>query len=63
MRTRKLGKAEVSEIGFGCMSLSHAYGDRPDRATAEAVLKGALGAPRSGPPVRRSKVGRPPEPF
>src|SRR4051812_37889218 len=44
MRTRRIGKAEVSEIGFGCMSLSHAYGDRPDRATAEAVLKGALDA-------------------
>jgi aryl-alcohol dehydrogenase-like predicted oxidoreductase len=44
MQTRKLGSAEVSEIGFGCMSLSHAYGDRPDRATAEAVLKGALDA-------------------
>jgi aryl-alcohol dehydrogenase-like predicted oxidoreductase len=44
MQTRKLGKAEVSEIGFGCMSLSHAYGDRPDRATAEKVLKAALDA-------------------
>jgi hypothetical protein len=44
MQTRKLGSAEVSEIGFGCMSLSHAYGDRPDRATAEAVLKAALDA-------------------
>lgn len=44
MQTRKLGKAAVSEIGFGCMSLSHAYGDRPDRATAEAVLKAALDA-------------------
>jgi aryl-alcohol dehydrogenase-like predicted oxidoreductase len=44
MQTRKLGSARVSEIGFGCMSLSHAYGDRPDRATAEAVLKGALDA-------------------
>jgi aryl-alcohol dehydrogenase-like predicted oxidoreductase len=44
MQTRKLGSAQVSEIGFGCMSLSHAYGDRPDRATAEAVLKGALDA-------------------
>jgi len=44
MQTRKLGSAEVSEIGFGCMSLSHAYGDRPDRATAEKVLKGALDA-------------------
>ena len=44
MQTRKLGSAQVSEIGFGCMSLSHAYGDRPDRATAERVLKGALDA-------------------
>src|ERR1700761_6583979 len=44
MQTRRIGKAEVSEIGFGCMSLSHAYGDRPDRATAERVLKGALDA-------------------
>ena len=44
MQTRKLGPFTVSEIGFGCMSLSHAYGDRPDRATAEAILKGALDA-------------------
>jgi aryl-alcohol dehydrogenase-like predicted oxidoreductase len=44
MQTRKLGSAQVSEIGFGCMSLSHAYGDRPDRATAEAVLFAALDA-------------------
>jgi aryl-alcohol dehydrogenase-like predicted oxidoreductase len=44
MQTRKLGSAQVSEIGFGCMSLSHAYGDRPDRATAEAVLHAALDA-------------------
>lgn len=44
MQTRKLGPFTVSAIGFGCMSLSHAYGDRPDRATAEAILKGALDA-------------------
>jgi aryl-alcohol dehydrogenase-like predicted oxidoreductase len=44
MQTRKLGQSLVSEIGFGCMSLSHAYGDRPDRATAERVLFGALDA-------------------
>jgi len=42
MQTRTLGSAQVSEIGFGCMSLSHAYGDRPDRATAEAILLKAL---------------------
>jgi aryl-alcohol dehydrogenase-like predicted oxidoreductase len=44
MKTRKLGPVQVSEIGFGCMSLSHAYGDRPDRATAERVLFAALDA-------------------
>ena len=27
MRTRRLGEAEVGEIGLGCMSLSHAYGE------------------------------------
>jgi aryl-alcohol dehydrogenase-like predicted oxidoreductase len=42
MKTRKLGPHDVSEIGFGCMSLSHAYGDRPDRATAEQILHKAL---------------------
>src|SRR5258708_2858249 len=42
MQTRTLGSAQVSEIGFGCMSLSHAYGDRPDRATGEAILHKAL---------------------
>jgi aryl-alcohol dehydrogenase-like predicted oxidoreductase len=44
MKTRAIGSAQVSEIGFGCMSLSHAYGDRPDRATAERVLFAALDA-------------------
>lgn len=44
MRTRKLGQFEVSAIGLGCMSLSHAYGSPPPRAQAEAVLLGALDA-------------------
>lgn len=44
MKTRKLGPFDVSEIGLGCMSLSHAYGPAPDRAQAEAVLLGALDA-------------------
>lgn len=44
MKTRKLGPFVVSEIGLGCMSLSHAYGPPPDRAQAEAVLLGALDA-------------------
>lgn len=44
MKTRKLGPFEVSEIGLGCMSLSHAYGPPPPRDQAEAVLLGALDA-------------------
>jgi len=44
MQTRKLGPFEVSAIGLGCMSLSHAYGAPPPREQAEAVLLGALEA-------------------
>jgi aryl-alcohol dehydrogenase-like predicted oxidoreductase len=44
MQTRKLGQFEVSAIGLGCMSLSHAYGSPPPRAQAEEVLLGALDA-------------------
>ena len=44
MKTRRLGPFDVSEIGLGCMSLSHAYGPPPPRAQAEEVLLGALDA-------------------
>jgi len=44
MQTRKLGQFEVSAIGLGCMSLSHAYGAPPPRERAEQVLLGALDA-------------------
>ncbi|MEW5688080.1 MAG: aldo/keto reductase [Pseudomonadota bacterium] len=44
MQTRKLGPFDVSAIGLGCMSLSHAYGAPPPREQAEAVLLGALDA-------------------
>ncbi|MET3528626.1 aldo/keto reductase [Phenylobacterium koreense] len=44
MEKRKLGQFEVSAIGLGCMSLSHAYGTPPRRAQAERVLLGALDA-------------------
>lgn len=44
MQTRKIGQFEVSAIGLGCMSLSHAYGAPPPRERAEAVLLGALEA-------------------
>lgn len=44
MQTRKLGPFDVSAIGLGCMSLSHAYGSPPPRAQAQEVLLGALDA-------------------
>jgi len=42
MHTRKLGPFDVSAIGLGCMSLSHAYGTPPDPDAAAAVLLKAL---------------------
>src|SRR5688572_22630652 len=42
MRSRKLGPYEVSTIGLGCMSLSHAYGTPPDPAAAATLLNRAL---------------------
>jgi aryl-alcohol dehydrogenase-like predicted oxidoreductase len=44
METRRIAAFEVSAIGLGCMSLSHAYGSPPPREQAERVLKGALDA-------------------
>ncbi len=44
MQTRPLGPFQVSAIGLGCMSLSHAYGPPPPREQAERVLLGALDA-------------------
>jgi aryl-alcohol dehydrogenase-like predicted oxidoreductase len=44
MQTRVLGPFQVSAIGLGCMSLSHAYGPPPPREQAERVLLGALDA-------------------
>jgi len=42
MHTRKIGPFEVSAVGLGCMSLSHAYGTPPDAETAGQVLLKAL---------------------
>ena len=42
MDTRKLGPFDVSALGFGCMSLSHAYGTPPAEDAAAAVLLNAL---------------------
>ena len=44
MEQRKIGPFEVSAVGLGCMSLSHAYGPPPPREQARAVLEGALDA-------------------
>ena len=44
MQKRRLGSFDVSAIGLGCMSLSHAYGPPPPREQAERVLLGALDA-------------------
>ncbi len=44
MHKRRIAGFEVSAIGLGCMSLSHAYGAPPPREQAERVLRGALDA-------------------
>ncbi|HEY0469349.1 MAG TPA: aldo/keto reductase [Polyangiaceae bacterium] len=44
MQTRRIAEFDVSVIGLGCMSLSHAYGAPPPRAQAERVLNTALDA-------------------
>jgi aryl-alcohol dehydrogenase-like predicted oxidoreductase len=40
--TRKLGPFDVSAIGLGCMSMSHAYGTPPASDVAAGVLRRAL---------------------
>ena len=42
MHTRTLGPFDVSTIGLGCMSLSHAYGIPPEPDAAAALLLKAL---------------------
>lgn len=42
MNTRRLGPFTVSELGLGCMSLSHAYGVPPEPDAAAALLLKAL---------------------
>jgi len=41
MKTRKLGKLEVSEIGAGCMSISANYGPPADRNRGIEVIRAA----------------------
>lgn len=42
LQSRKLGSFDVSAIGLGCMSLSHAYGTPPEPAAAAELLLKAL---------------------
>jgi aryl-alcohol dehydrogenase-like predicted oxidoreductase len=42
MKTRKLAGAEVAEIGFGCMTLSHAYGTPPPVEESARLLRQAV---------------------
>ena len=42
MHTRRLGPFNVSTIGLGCMSMSHAYGTPPAPEAAATVLLNAL---------------------
>ncbi len=44
MKTRQLGQFTVSEIGLGCMNLSHAYGAPVSPEQGERVLLAALDA-------------------
>lgn len=41
MKTRRLGKLEVSELGFGCMSISANYGLAADRKQGITVIRAA----------------------
>src|SRR4051794_8243544 len=41
MKTRKLGRLEVSELGYGTMSFASTYGPAPDRPKAIRVIRGA----------------------
>jgi aryl-alcohol dehydrogenase-like predicted oxidoreductase len=41
MKTRKLGSLEVSELGFGCMSISANYGPPADRNQGIQVIRAA----------------------
>lgn len=41
---RRIADLEVSALGLGCMSLTHAYGTPVSRVQAESLLLGALDA-------------------
>src|ERR1700721_4861093 len=71
MKTRKLGKLEVSELGFGCMSLATNYGpaapiDDAIKVIRDAHAKGVTffdTAEVYGPYTSETIVGGAVEPF
>ncbi|UOB18621.1 aldo/keto reductase [Abyssalbus ytuae] len=71
MQKRKLGNLEVSALGFGCMGLSHGYGNQPDRKDAIRVIRSAVEqgftffdtAEIYGPFTNEDIVGEALEPF
>jgi aryl-alcohol dehydrogenase-like predicted oxidoreductase len=42
MQKRKLGSLEVSALGLGCMGMTHAYGQAPDKQAMIALLRTAV---------------------
>ena len=42
MQKRKLGSLEVSALGLGCMGMTHAYGQAPDRQSMISLLRTAV---------------------
>jgi aryl-alcohol dehydrogenase-like predicted oxidoreductase len=73
MKTRQLGTSglEVSELGLGCMGLSHGYANQPDRKEAIRMLRDAVEqgitffdtAEVYGPYTNEDIVGEALEPF
>ena len=71
MKTRKLGKLDVSELGFGCMSISANYGPPAPRDQGIKVIRAAYEkgvtffdtAEVYGPHTNEELVGEALEPF
>ena len=46
MKTRKLGNLTVSAIGYGCMGLSHGYGELPPEKESIRLIRQAYACSR-----------------
>ena len=44
MKTRMIGKLEVSAVGMGCMAFSHGYGQIPEEDYSIAAIRAAVDA-------------------